>query len=82
MTSEVRSLEVGVSFVDEQVTVPFTCFRHEHVFEPTDGGTVMTDHIRFDAPFGLVGDVVERLLLERYLRDLIETRNRSLVAPS
>ena len=38
----------------------------------------MTDHIVFDAPFGLIGDVTERLVLGGYLPKLIVERNEYL----
>lgn len=80
MTARITELEPGRRFVDEQVRGPFARFRHEHVFEPARDGTVMTDRITFDAPFGPVGDLAERLVLRRYLRRLIDTRNAHLVA--
>jgi hypothetical protein len=39
---------------------------------------VMTDRVQFTAPFGVLGRLVERLVLERYLRRLIEERGRFL----
>ena len=38
----------------------------------------MVDRIEFPAPFGPVGRLVEKQVLARYLRKLIETRNRHL----
>ena len=58
---------------------PFRSFRHEHRFQPVDGGTTLLDHVEFEAPFGLLGRAVERLVLARYLRHLIAVRNTFLV---
>lgn len=82
MTSRVTAFERPHRFVDEQIRGPFRSFRHEHVFEPDDddAGCVMIDRIRFEAPFGPLGRLVERVLLERYLRRLIEDRGRYLAA--
>ncbi|MCC9196949.1 hypothetical protein QNO08_07935 [Arthrobacter sp. zg-Y820] len=41
-------------------------------------GTTMVDRIEFEAPFGVVGQLVEKLVLARYLKNLIEARNRYL----
>lgn len=38
----------------------------------------MVDRIEFSAPFGLLGRLVEKLVLARYLQNLIETRNQHL----
>jgi ligand-binding SRPBCC domain-containing protein len=67
-------LERPHRFVDQQTRGPFRSFHHEHLFELTEGGTRMVDKIRFDAPLGLLGRLVERLVLASYLQRLIEIR--------
>jgi ligand-binding SRPBCC domain-containing protein len=74
MTSRISVLERPHRFVDEQVRGPFRRWRHEHLFEPADGGTRMVDRVEFDAPAGPIGWMAERLVLERYLRALIAAR--------
>lgn len=78
MTSAVTELARPTRFVDEQQRGPFRSFRHEHRFEQRAGRTVMVDRIEFQAPLGAVGQVVERIVLGRYLRHLIEVRNSFL----
>lgn len=74
MTSRITALEFPVSFTDEQVRGPFKSFRHVHEFQSTAAGSIMTDHVEFTAPFGLVGRVVERFVLRQYLERLIAAR--------
>lgn len=78
MTSRITELAEPSWFVDEQQRGPFRSFRHEHGFEPTAGGTLMTDRIRFTAPVPVVGWVAERVVLGWYLRRLIRQRNSFL----
>lgn len=78
MTSRITEFAEPSWFVDEQQRGPFRSFRHEHGFEATAGGTLMTDRIRFTAPVPVVGWVAERLLLGWYLRRLIRQRNSFL----
>jgi ligand-binding SRPBCC domain-containing protein len=78
MTSRIISLEYPVSFVDEQLRGPFKALRHVHEFEATPRGSVMTDRVEFTAPFGVLGRLVERLVLRPYLQRLIENRGRFL----
>ncbi len=78
MTSRITQMEAPDSFVDEQVKGPFKSFRHIHEFSQDAKGTIMIDRIEFAAPFGPVGLLVEKLALARYMRKLIETRNRHL----
>jgi len=74
MTSRLTSMEFPERFVDEQVRGPFKAFRHVHEFEATASGSVMTDRVEFTAPFGLLGRIVEKLVLHRYLERLIVER--------
>ena len=78
MTSRITELAEPGWFVDEQQRGPFRSFRHEHGFQPTAGGTLMTDRIRFTAPVPVVGWVAERVVLGWYLRRLIRQRNSFL----
>ena len=74
LTSCVTEFDAPHRFVDEQIRGPFASFRHEHTFESAASGSVMTDRVQFTAPFGMLGRVVEKLVLERYLTRLIEQR--------
>jgi ligand-binding SRPBCC domain-containing protein len=78
MTSKVTELDRPKRFVDEQVSGPFRRFRHEHLFQATDTGTLMTDRVSFEAPVAAVGWLVERALLAGYMKKLIEERGAYL----
>ncbi len=78
MTSRITQMEAPDYFIDEQVKGPFRRFRHIHEFGQDLDGTTMIDRIEFEAPFGPIGRLVEKLILSRYLQKLIETRNRHL----
>ncbi|HEY3633282.1 MAG TPA: SRPBCC family protein [Jatrophihabitantaceae bacterium] len=80
MTSRVTEYDPPHRFVDEQVRGPFHAFRHEHLFEASADGCLMTDRVAFQAPFGIIGRLTERVVLRRYLAHLIAERNRYLVA--
>jgi hypothetical protein len=56
----------------------FREFVHGHFFEEASGGTRMVDLLRFSAPLGVVGWVVERAVLGRYMRRFLEERARVL----
>ena len=78
MTSRITHFDFPHSFTDEQVKGPFRSFRHVHEFESTAAGSAMTDRVEFTAPLGALGAAVERLLLARYLEQLIRDRGRFL----
>jgi len=78
MTSRITAMSLPHSFTDEQTRGPFGFFKHEHVFRPHGTGTVMIDRVSFAAPLGVLGHIVERLVLARYMRNVIEKRNSYL----
>lgn len=55
-------------FRDVMIEGNFRSFEHEHFFEATErGGTIMRDRLAFEAPFGPLGWIAERLALRTYL---------------
>lgn len=67
-------------FQDTMVRGAFSHLRHDHFFEPAEGGTVMRDVFEYAAPLGLVGKLAERLFLTAYMRRFLKARNRELKA--
>lgn len=82
MTSRITEMQKPNYFVDEQVRGPFQRFRHVHEFSQDSEGTAVVDRVEFAAPFGPIGRMAEKLGLGRYLRRLIEARNRHLAGES
>jgi ligand-binding SRPBCC domain-containing protein len=80
LMSKITHFDAPLSFEDEQIAGPFESFWHRHEFSANDGLTVMTDLVRYRAPFGLAGRLAERVFLDRYLRLLLERRASHLRA--
>ena len=80
LTSRITVVDPPTRFADEQASGPFARFEHTHTFEPTAGGTRMTDDWEHTAPFGPLGWLADRLFLVRHMRRLLETRNAALKA--
>jgi len=65
-------------FVDEMTEGSFKTFKHRHEFFPQNRRTLMRDTLTWTSPFGVLGKIVDKLLLERHLIDLVSTRNSKL----
>jgi len=74
-TSRITAYEFPRYFQDSMIRGAFRSYCHDHYFEAREGNTVMKDVVRFAAPYGVLGRVVERLALERHMRRLLERRN-------
>jgi ligand-binding SRPBCC domain-containing protein len=80
LTSRITAYERPAYFRDSMVRGAFARLDHEHHFTEDGGGTVMRDVFEFAAPLGVLGRVAERVVLTRYLRRLLEVRNREIKA--
>jgi len=76
MTNKISTMEYPTLFVDEMVKGPFKILHHQHQFKIIDSQTEMTDIFEFQAPFGLLGRLVEKIFLKNYMLKLIEKRNK------
>ncbi|HEY1995161.1 MAG TPA: SRPBCC family protein [Edaphobacter sp.] len=77
-TSKITRYEPPTFFQDVMTTGLFKSFEHDHRFLEHDGATVMTDELRFSAPLGVLGLIVERLVLRKYLRRFLLERDELL----
>lgn len=80
LTSRITAYERPAYFRDSMVRGAFARLDHEHHFAEDGGDTVMRDVFEFAAPLGVLGRVAERAVLTRYLRRLLEVRNREIKA--
>lgn len=73
--SEITAWEPPHRFVDEQQRGPYRAWIHEHRFEERDGGTLVTDHVRYLVPGGAL---VDRLFVRPDLRRIFSYRRKKL----
>jgi ligand-binding SRPBCC domain-containing protein len=76
MTSAITEYQPPQRFIDEQQHGPFRRWWHEHTFATlADGRTQMIDVVQFQSPFGLLGNMADRLVLGDYMHHLLRQRN-------
>jgi ligand-binding SRPBCC domain-containing protein len=78
MTSEITEVRRPRFFQDRMVAGPFAAFEHDHAFEEVDGGTLLSDDLRFEAPLGPLGRPVARYVLRPHLTRFLAARNATL----
>ena len=74
-TSRITAFAFPSHFQDSMVRRMFQRFSHDHYFETKNDLTVMSDVMEFQAPFGFVGRLAEKMALREHLRSLLEKRN-------
>ena len=78
LTSKITAYERPYRFTDEMIRGAFQEMTHIHEFVPQPPGTLMIDLFTFRAPLGILGRLAETLVLTRYMKGLLLTRNRYL----
>lgn len=73
-------------FVDMQIKGPYSLWEHTHTFEEVGpGATIIRDHVRYSIPFGPLGELADRLLVQRDLKQIFDYRRDAVareLAPS
>jgi len=67
-------------FQDTMVEGPFRSFIHDHTFEPCESGALMTDVVRFESPVPVLARLFDTLVVGKYLRRFLQSRNIQLKA--
>lgn len=65
-------------FREVMVSGVFKYYEHDHHFAAMDDGTRVRDEVRFCAPLGRLGRIAEKLVLKRYVIQLLKWRNTAL----
>ena len=82
--TEIKAVDEGKSFVDEQRFGPYKFWHHRHWLEETEGGVLMKDLVHYAMPFWPFGEVGHGIFvrpkLERifgFRREILDKRFRS-----
>lgn len=74
--TEIKHIRQGRSFVDEQRVGPYKLWYHYHEVRPHSEGTEILDIVTYQMPFGLLGDLVNAIIVKRQLTDIFNFRER------
>jgi ligand-binding SRPBCC domain-containing protein len=75
---KVSGMKKPETFISEQVEGDFKMMKHEHHFKPCDNGTILIDLFHFESPYGMLGNWLNSLYLTRYMKRLLEQRNKTI----
>ena len=76
--TEIKCVEPGRSFIDEQRFGPYALWHHRHLFEPDGDGVRMTDTVHYGLPFGPLGGIAHAIFVRRKLEWIFGYRKRIL----
>jgi ligand-binding SRPBCC domain-containing protein len=76
--TEITHVKEKRYFVDEQRVGPYKMWHHQHFIEPTDNGTLMSDIVSYQPPFGVFGKLANGLFIEKKLNEIFDYRTKAL----
>lgn len=65
-------------FIDMQLRGPYTLWHHQHMFTPSEEGTICTDRVVYKVPGGPLGSVLNALVIRRQLLGIFRFRRRAI----
>lgn len=72
--TEISFVKDNSYFVDEQRFGPYALWHHKHFFEATESGTKMTDIVHYALPLGILGRIMNTLLVKNKLKEIFDYR--------
>lgn len=76
--TEIKAVDAGRSFIDEQRFGPYRFWHHRHLFQSVDGGVRMTDLVHYALPFGIFGTLAHACFVRRKLQWIFAYRMKVL----
>jgi ligand-binding SRPBCC domain-containing protein len=78
LTVEIALCVYPKYFEDRMIKGAFNSFTHKHYFQEDGDATVMHDRFEFKSPFGILGNLVNRIYLRKYMQNLLLIRNETI----
>ena len=77
--TEITHVVENKFFVDEQRFGPYALWHHKHFLKEIKGGVEMEDLIHYKVPFGIIGQLVNPILVRPKLEEIFEFRRKKLI---
>jgi len=72
--TEITHVKDNEYFVDEQRFGPYKFWHHKHFLKAVEGGVEMTDIVSYKVPMGWIGNLVNRILISKKVKQIFEYR--------
>jgi ligand-binding SRPBCC domain-containing protein len=76
--TEIKHIIPQKYFVDEQLKGPYNIWHHQHHFEATEGGVLMTDILHYDIGKSIFGWIAGKLFVHKKVKQIFEFRYQTL----
>jgi ligand-binding SRPBCC domain-containing protein len=76
--TEIAHVKEGEYFIDEQRFGPYKFWHHTHKITTIEGGVEMVDTVHYSPPFGIIGAMANKLIIQRQLKSIFDYRRVKL----
>lgn len=77
--TEITQCIEGKYFIDEQRFGPYKFWHHQHHFEETHNGVIMTDILHYALPYGWLGELMGYLFIHNKVHGIFNFREKILL---
>lgn len=77
-TTEITNVDSPCFFVDEQRQGPYKMWHHQHRFTAKGNHVLKEDIVHYQLPFGWLGDLMNRLVVRKKLKEIFDYRSRTI----
>ncbi|MFZ1322599.1 MAG: SRPBCC family protein [Ignavibacteria bacterium] len=72
---QIKNLKPFNLITDKMISGPFKYWEHDHIFTEENGKTLMTDSLKYELPFGIIGKLADKIFLKRMIKKQFEIRH-------
>lgn len=76
--TEITHVQEPNFFVDEQRKGPYKMWHHQHHFKEVKDGVEMTDILHYEIPLGFIGNILNKLFIEKKVKQIFQYRSIAL----
>jgi ligand-binding SRPBCC domain-containing protein len=76
--TEIASVKKPEEFMDRQLQGPYKSWEHTHIFIKKQNGVLMKDEVKYQLPFGIIGQLNNTLIVRRKIEHIFAYRTEIL----
>lgn len=76
--TEIFKVNKPESFADRQLKGPYKLWEHTHTFFEKDNGILMRDEVKYQMPFGIIGQITQSLIVRKKIENIFSFREKTL----
>ncbi len=65
-------------FIDEMIEGNMKILKHVHILKKENSGTLLVDHVEFESKFGIIGKVIDQIIVAKQLKKHLIERNHMI----